>query len=530
MMHFKWALCALVLSASLWAASAAAQVIPGEYIVVLRDGRGGPAEVAAAHALVPKHVYTKVFQGFAAHVPDAALAGLMRNPRVLSVQPDRVVNAIGQVVSTGVARMEGYPSPGRLPVDAGIAIIDSGIDLTHPDLNVVYGVDCRKLNRKTGDCLVGGNDDNGHGSHCAGIAAAKDNDLGVVGVAPGARLYAVKVLGSSGSGTLSGVIQGMDWVARNAATRGIDVANLSLGGTGHDDTDGNPNGCLVTLDAEHKAICGLVASGVTVVVAAGNELDDSANHTPGAFDEVITVSALADFDGMPGGFGQATYAFNACTENVDDSLACFSNFGHDVDLLAPGVGIYSTSMAGGYETMSGTSMAAPHVAGAVALVASWSETRLTPQQVKATLIAEADPAPCSGPGGVCADDPDGVQEPLCMVGTPPPCQNDAWCDDGEPCNGAEACVAGACFPGTEITFCANADGCCPAGCEFSIDDDCQPPAYCGDGVCAGTAGGENCTICRADCACIGPACKNGCCGNGRCEKGETATACPVDCG
>ena len=129
----------------------------------------------------------------------------------------------------------------------------------------------------------------------------------------------------------------------------------------------------------HTAICSSVAAGVTYVVAAGNETDNAANHVPAAYDEVITVSALADFNGLPGGGAAAT-----CRTDVDDTFASFSNYGADVDLIAPGVCISSTWKGGGYSTISGTSMASPHVAGGAALVKA-GNPGASPAQVKSTL-------------------------------------------------------------------------------------------------------------------------------------------------
>ena len=251
------------------AAPASAQVIPGRYIVVLNDDAGDPRGVAASHGLQPDNVYGHVLKGFAAAIPAQALKGLQHNPHVNWIEPDRVVTAKEiQVLPTGIDRIDAEQGFTGAPVDVDIAIIDTGIDLDHPDLNVVQGVDCRRLDKKTGQCMVGGDDDNGHGSHAAGTAAAIDNGIGVVGVAPGARLYAVKVLDRNGSGTTSSVIQGIDWVTQHADI--IDVANMSLGGYGTDDTDGIS--CLFSADAEHIAICDAVAAGITFVVAAGNEM------------------------------------------------------------------------------------------------------------------------------------------------------------------------------------------------------------------------------------------------------------------
>jgi subtilisin family serine protease len=255
----------------------------------------------------------------------------------------------------------------------------------------VGGFNCTGRNRRAwGDVL-------GHGTHVAGLVGAIDNAIGVVGVAPGARLWAVRVLDNTGSGTMSSVVCGIDWVAANAAT--IDVANMSLGGTGAD--DGN---CGVTNnDAEHKAICNAVAKGVTFVVAAGNSSADSTNYIPAAYDEVITVSALADFNGTAGGGAAAT-----CRADEDDTFANFSNYGADVDLIAPGVCILSTWKGNTYSTISGTSMASPHVAGAAALYKATHATA-TPAQVRSALI---------GSGTLDwnnADDRDLVKEPLLNV-------------------------------------------------------------------------------------------------------------------
>jgi len=206
---------------------------------------------------------------------------------------------------------------GSVNVDVAVAVVDTGIDLTHPDLNVAGGVNCA-TGRSFNDC-------NGHGSHVAGTITARDNDIGVVGVAPGARLWAVRVLNNAGSGSWSNVICGVDWVTEHHDV--IEVANVSLGGSG---TKPPGSGC-VTGDALHDAICTSVAAGVTYTVAAGNSADDAANHVPVAYDEVITVSALADFDGQPGRLGSAT-----CRADEDDTLADFSNIGADVDLIAPG--------------------------------------------------------------------------------------------------------------------------------------------------------------------------------------------------
>jgi subtilisin family serine protease len=259
--------------------------------------------------------------------------------------------------------VDGTPMAGPAPT-AGVAVIDTGIS-PHPDLNIVGGVDCSS--DLLGDLLGSGgfNDDHGHGSHVAGTIGALANGEGVVGVSPGTPLYAVRVFGALGAGNLSDVICGLDWVAANAAEKNIKVVNMSLGGAGLDD-----HSCGSTdNDTLHAAVCRVVATGVTVVVAAGNSNVDLATDVPASYDEVLSVAAMADFDGIPGGLGIPDPA-TCDTSDKDDTAADFSNFASEVDanhtITAPGVCIYSTWKNGGYRALSGTSMAAPHVAGAVA--------------------------------------------------------------------------------------------------------------------------------------------------------------------
>jgi subtilisin family serine protease len=244
---------------------------------------------------------------------------------------------------------------------SAVAVVDTGIDLTHPDLNAAAGK----------NCITSGaapNDDNGHGSHVSGTIAARNNGSGVVGAVPGTKLYAVKVLNAQGSGSTSTVVCGIDWVTANASALGIKVANMSLGGSG---TPLEACGPTMT-DAEHKAICNAAAAGVTFVVAAGNsgwDFDHAAQpDVPAAYPEVLTVSAMSDSDGQPGALGGAP---SCRTSEADDRYASFSNYaltsgGIAHTIAGPGVCIRSTWMNGGYNTISGTSMATPNVAGIVA--------------------------------------------------------------------------------------------------------------------------------------------------------------------
>ncbi len=359
------------------AAPAIASAAPAPYIVVLDDSADARA-VAPAQAqrfgFDVGHVYTSALQGYSATMTPAVAAALEASSAVRWVQKDTPVSTDAQATPTGINRANADASPTakingideRVNVD--VAVIDTGADLTHPDLNI-YAAGAK-------NCSLGAinaNDLNGHGTHVSGTIGALDNASGVVGMAPGARIWPVKVLTDAGSGLNSDVICGIDYVTARASQ--IEVVNMSLGGSGADDGNcGNTNN-----DAMHKAICRSVGAGITYVVAAGNDSADAATSTPAAYDEVITVSALADFNGLPGGGAPST-----CRADVDDTFANFSNWGSDVDIIAPGTCINSTWMLGGYNTISGTSMASPHVAGAAALYKATHPTA-GPAAVKAAL-------------------------------------------------------------------------------------------------------------------------------------------------
>jgi subtilisin len=366
-----------VLVALLGAAPGAGAAPSGHYIVVLKGSAASPGSVAQRHAgrygARVGFVYSHALKGYSATLTAAGAADLRADPDVAAVVVDQPVHTFAQTLPTGINRIDGELSSTRSgngsgSVNVDIAIIDTGIDTSHPELNVAGGKNC-----------VGGssfNDDNGHGTHVAGIAAARDNTAGVVGVAPGARLWAVKVLNSSGSGTTSQIVCGIDWVTARAGT--IEVANMSLGGSS---SLGSISTCSSTFDPMHQAICRSTQAGVTYAVAAGNSAANANNFVPATYSQVITVSALADFNGQPGGGAAPT-----CRADQDDTFADFSNFGSDVDLIAPGVCIRSTYRGSTYATLSGTSMASPHVAGAAALYKS-THPSATPTQVKSALQA-----------------------------------------------------------------------------------------------------------------------------------------------
>jgi len=269
----------------------------------------------------------------AASVPESAVEGLLKNPRVAYVEADGTVYAIdAELDSTwGVKRIGSgtVHDSGNIGTGVKVAIIDSGIDYTHPDLDANFAGGYDFVNNDTDPM-----DDNGHGTHVAGTVAAEDNDTGVVGVAPKASLYGLKVLNSSGSGSWSNVIAALEWAVDN----GMQVTNNSYGA-------GSDPGSTVQAAFDNSAAVGMLH-----IAAAGNSGNCKGNNNtvgfPAQYDSVIAVAAT----------------------NKSDTRPCFSSTGPAVELSAPGVSINSTQLGGGYVEFNGTSMASPHVAGAAALV------------------------------------------------------------------------------------------------------------------------------------------------------------------
>ena len=230
-----------------------------------------------------------------------------------------------------------------------VAVIDSGVNYNHEDLKANYvdganysGLISGIFGVKFGDPM----DDNGHGTHVAGTIAAARNGKGVVGVAPKAKIYSVKVMNKDGSGSLSSIIIGVEWAVKNK----MNIVNMSLGGGPY-------------VEAMHKAVKNAVDNGVTIIAAAGN--DSGPVNYPAKYPEVIAVSASAP----------------------NDTIAPFSSRGPEIDVMAPGMWIYSTSMDGGYVELHGTSMACPHVAGLAAL--AYSAGYRTPQSIRNILKKSA---------------------------------------------------------------------------------------------------------------------------------------------
>ncbi|OFW13769.1 MAG: hypothetical protein A3F69_01695 [Acidobacteria bacterium RIFCSPLOWO2_12_FULL_66_10] len=363
------------------------QATARDFIVVFQDDErdvdGLAAEHGRAYGVSVSQLYHSALKGYAATIPQARLGDIQRDPRVAFVSEDRPVEAVAQTLPTGVNRIDGEISShfSSNTWNIAVAVIDTGSG-PHTDLTIAGGKNC-----STGKSF---SDGNGHGTHVAGTIGAISNTAGVVGVAPGIPIYSVRVLNNAGSGSWSSVICGIDWVTANASRLNIKVANMSLGGAGTDDGNcGNSNS-----DAMHKAVCSSVTAGVTYVVAAGNNNANLSGFVPAAYDEVLAVTAATDFNGQPGGGAAAT-----CRAGVDDMAADFSNFttsgsadeGHTI--AAPGVCIYSTWKGGGYKTISGTSMASPHVAGAAALCIGTGLCAGTPGAVIGKLRSDASVQP-----------------------------------------------------------------------------------------------------------------------------------------
>ncbi|HUQ12696.1 MAG TPA: S8 family serine peptidase [Novosphingobium sp.] len=287
------------------------------------------------------HVYSHALQGFSVHASAQGIARMQaNNPRIDYCEQDQVMQVIDPVQAQGKPGGGGGTQPAEVTPPgitlvnggatsgfSGVAwVIDTGIDLDHPDLNVDVARSVNKVTRETSP-----NDLNGHGSHVAGTIAGIDNDIGTVGVAAGATVIAVRVLDRRGSGSNSDVIAGVDHVAANG--RPGDVANMSLGG-----------GVSTALDT---AVVNAAQTGVVFAVAAGNDGGDANLHSPARANgaNLFTIAAFSPHTGV---------------------WASFSNYGKPpVDYAEPGVSIFSTWKDGGYNTISGTSMATPHFAGLV---------------------------------------------------------------------------------------------------------------------------------------------------------------------
>lgn len=325
-----------------------------------------------------KRVY-HIVPAIAASIPQAALEGLMKNPRVARVESDVEIQAHGETTPWGVLRIDAddVQMSGNKGTGVKVAVVDSGVDYSHPDISGNYAGGYDFVNRDTDPM-----DDNGHGTHVAGtIAAVAGNDQGVVGVAPEVSIYALKVLGKDGRGSFSNVIEALQWCVDND----IKITNNSYGSAG------DPG--QTVRDAFDNAY----SAGILHVASAGNSgnaagTGDSVGY-PAKYDSVIAVAAT----------------------DIGDNRASFSSTGPKVEMAAPGVSIYSTIPGNQYAYYSGTSMASPHVAGVAALV--YRSGLTAPVTIRAKLQNTADDLGISGRdslygyGLVDADEAAGMQNP-----------------------------------------------------------------------------------------------------------------------
>jgi len=343
------------------------------------------------------HTFSSTINGIAISIPDptgylAAVAILLSNPSVQCVIPDTRTLLHGQVSQTaslaggetvpaGVKRIEAASDTAAAGTvtATSIAIVDTGIDLQHPDLtSAKHGINCLSKSSQA-------QDDNGHGTAVAGVIAASNTGSGIVGVAPGTTVYAVKVADSTGYAWNSDVICGLDWIAKNRQSLHISVAQMSLGFSGV-----ASNTC--NLDPLHTAITSLTNAGVLTVVSAGNNDQPIASAVPASYNEVLVATAMTDVDGVAGGLGGAA----SCSPgDSDDTAASYSNYNvgsKDNIVAAPGTCVYSTYLRSisSYTTITGTSFAAPHVSGVVALcIQNGQCANKSPEEIKSIIVAAA---------------------------------------------------------------------------------------------------------------------------------------------
>lgn len=337
-------------------------------------------KIASEYDGTVNYVYTKALRGMAMEVPQQHLDRLLENQSVTLASMERRYQLQGHPSHSSTIQLQDQGTSQRTPVgmerinadqvtgqsshaDVNVAVLDTGIDRDHPDLqnNIKGGVNFTTGRRSQWD------DGHFHGTHVAGTIAAQDNGRGVVGVAPEANLYSVRVLNPEGKGGGGGIIKGIDWVANNAKHPDIQVANMSLGGPAL--------GRLVGVEPLGDAIRNAIDQGTAFVVAAGNSSMPSKLYTPAGYEFTTTVTAI---------------------NPRDDKFASFSNFDWFTTVItAPGVKILSTvpedyegkhqdRIDGRYSKLNGTSMASPHVAGAMALLFGENPS-LSPQEADQVL-------------------------------------------------------------------------------------------------------------------------------------------------
>jgi subtilisin len=424
-------------------------IIPNSFIVQLKSASPGSfreivgtltrqlAEMGGRVAVyVPFGMFNVIFEGPLAK-QEQFIKSLRTHPAVQGVFNDKIATAAQlpqkQVLPKGIDRVDAEKNKigdGKgLPVNADIAILDTGVS-SHPDLNVIRCLDYSSWlspfeTPRDKPCP----DDNGHGTRVAGIAAAMDNDIGVVGTAPGARIWSIQVLGNNTNGKASDIMKGLTFVAEHI--KDIEVVNISTQSFGFS----VPVALAINL---------LVTRGLVVVVSAGNQNIDAVYMWPANVAKAITVSAITDTDGKCGGAGKPfslsgkdiyhqRYSTGSVS-NLDDFFSSFSNFGSMIDIAAPGVIIETTNNSGGYIiTIGSTSFAAAHVAGAAALLRSLGAGPSQSEDFLLNLTSTKAPdtgnplLPCNGAGRGYFNDEyprsvpvltDTIKEPLLYMGIP----------------------------------------------------------------------------------------------------------------
>lgn len=357
---------------------------------MLKDTAVHPGAVARRHEANRGawigHVFHTSFKGYAAWLEPAEAGAVASDPVVSYVEHDQWGSGFAQSTPTAVKRVFAS-SNSALDIDevddhrvnADVAVLDSGVDTAHKDLYVTSLVDCTGTKCEEGK----GADKNGHGTGVAGMIGAIDNNFGIVGVAPGVRLWSVKVLDDKAEGLLSKYIAGIEWVTAHASE--IEVANGSVG---------YPQQTSAALAAALKKS---TEAGVVHVVAAGNEKVDASKFVPANEPEVITVSAIADYDGIPGAKASPLWEPGCTAKKVgekdelvgnDDTSYTHSNFGTLIEVAAPGVCVLTTQVGDTYALDSGTSIAAPQVSGAAAILASLSNpnSKKDVESIRSTII------------------------------------------------------------------------------------------------------------------------------------------------
>ncbi len=413
------------------AAAQTSDVPSGSVIVVMRDEVQLAETTSVAEEVEATVTFGTVLNGFAAELTPEEAAELADNPSVAGIFPDNEFYLAEEYTSSLATRRVGAPAGGHdleqgLPaaVSATIAVLDSGVALGHPALNVVGGfdawsaaeqnsgvTDCGALTpaeqqtyEENGASTWGSTSNPSHGSSVAGIAAANGSG-GVTGIAPGASIVAIRVFHASGNNTNSKLLCGLAWLQANKGRYGIDVANMSL------EMVVTPGGCAT--DPIHQAICDVVGGGLPIVSANGN---NTTNGGPmDVYPELIAVSAMNDYDGRPGGLASSKPAGCTSTQlnTADDEYATYNDAGGS-DYMAPGTCMQTTTTTGYFNNFSGTSGAAPVVAGAIAL---YAESNPSPSDAAARGFLNGASVPNTDSDGLVGPGPSGV--PMLRLGPAP---------------------------------------------------------------------------------------------------------------